>query len=528
MRLRRIAVTVLGLAFFAAAPCAETYDLIIRQGRVADGTGNPAWFADVAVKDGRIAVVGRVDGAARTVLDARGLIVAPGFVDVHTHADELAEMPEAEHFLRMGVTTIVAGNCGSSALDVGRALRAIEATQASVNFATLIGHGTVRRAAMGGAFPRPPTADELQKMRDLVEQAMRDGAVGLSTGLIYIPGVYAQTEELIELARVVARYDGIYATHQRNEGTGILDSLDEAIRIGREAGLRVQVSHLKLAGENAWGRAHEVLARLERARAAGLDITQDQYAYTASSTGLSQLIPDEALEGGREAFGKRLDDPAEKAKIIAAMRRKIRDRGREDYAFAVIAHYRHDPAFNGLNLVEAARKLRGADALDDQIETILEIQRHGGASGVFHGMNETDLQTFLRHPHTMVACDSGLRKLGEGVPHPRGYGNNARVLARYVRELQVLRLEDAVRKMTSLPATTYRFAGRGLLREGCWADVVAFDPETVRDVATYQDPHHYAEGFRHVLVNGVPVIRDGQFTGARPGRMLRHKAGRAE
>lgn len=527
--MRFICLALISICLSLPPTCAgaETFDLIIRNGRVVDGTGNPAYFADVAIQKGRITRLGRATGKARTEIHAKGMLVAPGFIDAHTHADELAGQSTAEHFLRMGVTTVVAGNCGESALDVAKAFREIERQRTCINFATLIGHGTVRSKAMGGSFNRPPTDAELQKMRQLVQQAMTDGAVGLSTGLIYPPSVYGQTDEIIELAKVLAFYDGLYATHQRNEGTGILGSLDEVIRIAREAGIRAEVSHIKLAGEKAWGRAAEVLAHLDQARAEGLDITQDQYAYTASSTGISQLIPDEALEGGRDGFKKRLDDPAEKAKIMEIMRRKIRDRGREDYAFTVIASYRQDKTYNGLNMVEAARKMRGKDSLDDQIETILELQRNGGASGVFHGMNENDLQTFMRHPNTMIACDSGLRKLGEGVPHPRGYGNNARVLSRYVRDLKVLRLEDAIRKMTSLPATTFRFEGRGLLREGNWADIVVFDPDKVRDVATYNDPHHYAEGFAYVLVNGVPVISENQLTGAQPGRVLRHKPGTA-
>jgi N-acyl-D-amino-acid deacylase len=524
MRTTCFAATVLATLLTAFPASADTYDLIIRNGRLVDGTGNPSWSADVAVKDGRIAALGRVAGTAKAEIDAKGLVVAPGFIDVHTHADEVADMPTAENFLRMGVTTVVAGNCGGSPVNVGKAFREIEEKTACINFATLVGHGSVRRAGMGGSFNRAPTAEELQKMRDLTEQAMKDGAVGLSTGLIYNPGVFSETEEIIELAKVVARYDGIYATHQRNEGTGIIGSLDEAIRIAREAGVRAEVSHIKLAGEKAWGRAAEVLAHIEKARAEGVDITQDQYAYTASSTGISQLIPSEAREGGSNDFKQRLNDPAEKAKIVEGMRQKIRDRGREDYAYAVIANYRHDRSLNGLNIVEAAQRKRGSATLDDQIEMILEIQLNGGASGVFHGMSEEDLQTFLRHPNTMVACDSGLRKLGEGVPHPRGYGNNARVLGRYVRELNVLRLEDAVRKMTSLPATVFRLENRGLLRSGQWADIVIFDPKKVRDAATYTDPHHYSEGFQHVIVNGVPVIQNNQLTGARPGQVLRHRA----
>jgi N-acyl-D-amino-acid deacylase len=502
---------------------ANGYDLIIRGGRIVDGSGNPAFYADVGVKDGRIAAVGRIKGKAATEIDATRLIVAPGFIDVHTHADEVADMPRAENFLRMGVTTIVAGNCGGSALDVGKALAEIEEKKVSINYATLIGHNTVRRSAMNGVHDRPPTAEELEQMKSLVDRAMEDGAVGLSTGLIYLPGVFSKSDEIVALAKVASAHDGIYVSHMRHEDSRIFEALDEVFRVAREAHIRAEISHIKLAGERAWGQADKVLAHIENARGTGLDITQDQYAYTASSTGISQLIPDEAFDGGREKFLERLADPAERSKIASAMKQKVRHRGREDYAYAVIASYRHDPSFNGLNIVEASEKLRDAATLDDQIETILEIQKHGGASGVFHGMNEEDLQTFLRHPNTMVACDSGLRKLGEGVPHPRGYGNNARVLARYVRELKVLRLEEAIRKMSSLPANSFRLKERGLLREGNWADLVVFDPEQVNDPATYNDPHHYATGIPHVLVNGVPVIKNGKHTDACPGMVLRHR-----
>lgn len=516
--------------FFGAAWClaaslpAETYDLILRGGRVVDGTGAPAFFADVGVRAGRIARVGRIPGGAARELDAGGLMVAPGFIDVHTHADEIAEQPEAENFLRMGVTTLVAGNCGSSPVEVGRALRRIERAGISPNFATLIGHNSVRRAAMGGEFDRAPSDAELARMKELVRRAMREGAVGLSTGLIYLPGTFSKTGEIVELARVAAEFDGIYASHMRHEDWRIEQALEELFRIAREARIRAHISHIKLAGERAWGRAERVLARIEQARAEGLDITQDQYAYTASSTGIRQLIPDEAFDGGQEKFLERLGDPEQKRRIVETMRRKLQDRGRADYAYAVIASFRADPSLNGLNLVEAARRLRGGDSLEDQIETILEIQKRGGASGVFHGMSEADLQTFLRHPNTMIACDSGLRRFGEGVPHPRGYGNNARVLGRYVRELGVLRLEEAVRKMTSLPATVFRFAERGQVREGFRADLVVFDPKTVADTATFNDPHHYPEGIEWVLVNGVVVIEEGRHTGARPGQVLRHRA----
>jgi N-acyl-D-amino-acid deacylase len=499
----------------------QTYDVIIRHGRVVDGTGNPAFFADVAIKDGRIVALGRITGTARTEIDAAGLVVAPGFIDVHTHADDVAEMPQAENFVRMGVTTLVAGNCGGSALDVAKLFQAVEQTNVAVNVATLIGHNSVREKAMGGSFDRRPTTKELARMKELVEQGMKDGAVGLSTGLIYQPGVFAKTEEIVELAKVAAAYDGIYTSHMRHEDNQIYQALDEVFQVAREAGIRAEVSHIKLAGPSAWGQANRVLAYIEKARAEGLDVTQDQYAYTASSTGLSQLIPDWALEGGRSEFRKRLADPVQKATMVADMKRSLHSKGREDYSYAVIASCKEDKSLNGLNIVEAAKAKRGADSLDDQIETVLAIQAGGGASGVFHGINEDDLQTFMRHPNTMIACDSGIRKLGEGVPHPRGYGNNARVLARYVRELKVLRLEDAIRKMTSLPANAFRFSGRGELRESNWADVVVFDPDKIQDNSTYKDPHHYATGIPYVLVNGVPTIQNGKHTGAKAGQALR-------
>jgi N-acyl-D-amino-acid deacylase len=345
--------------------------------------------------------------------------------------------------------------------------------------------------------------------------------VGLSTGLIYNPGAFAKTDEVLELAKVAAAHEGIYVSHMRHETVKIFEAIEELMTIARGAKIRAQVSHLKLTGPTAWGKSAEVLALLDRGRAEGLQITHDQYAYTASSTGLAQLIPDAAREGTREDYRERIADASKKATILEQMKGMRTRLGREDYEYAVIARYPADPELNGKNLREAAKLRRGSDAVEEQVELILEIEAKGGGSAVFHGMNEEDLQVFMKHPLTMVASDGGPRRLGEDVPHPRSYGNNARVLGRYVRELKVLSLEAAVRKMSALPAEVFRLKDRGVLKVGAVADVVVFDPSQVRDPSTFADPHHYAEGFTAVLVNGVPVIEGGALTEARPGKAVR-------
>lgn len=515
---------LLAAALAGCVSWAADYDLVLRHGRVIDGTGNPARFADVAVKNGRVVEVGRVAGSATDEVDARGLIVAPGFIDVHTHAEEIDDLPRGENFVRMGVTTLVLGNCGGSVRNVGEFFRRIETTNpVSPNVATLIGHGTVRGRAMGGDFDRPPTADELERMKESVEQGMKDGAVGLSTGLIYLPGTFAKTDEIIELAKIVAKQGGIYASHMRSESAEIFQSLDELFRISREAKLPAHISHIKLSGKANWGQPEKVLAAIENARAEGLDITQDQYGYAASSTSIGTLIPKKYREAGK--FGQNYTNAQTHAQMLNDMRSRRERNGAEDYSYAFIASYRHNKSLNGLNVAQAAKQLRGSDALDDQIETILEIQNRGGASAVFHSINEQDLQRFMQHPNTMFASDSGVRRFNEGVPHPRGYGNNARILARYVRELNLVRLEDAIRRMTSLPATTFGIRNRGLVREGHWADLVVFDPAKVQDNATFTAPHQYATGFARVFVNGVEVVRDDKHTGAKPGRPVRRNEG---
>lgn len=505
------------------SPEQPAYDFVIRHGRVIDGSGNPAFYADVALAKGRIVKVGEVDAKGKEEFDATGKIVCPGFIDVHTHSEDVAEVPQVQNFLRMGVTTIVTGNCGGSTLEVGAFFRKMMAKGVSPNVATLIGHNTVRRKAMGGDYDRVPTPSELAEMRRLVERAMSEGAVGLSTGLIYMPGVFAKTDEIAELAKISARYGGLYVSHMRSEGLHLLEAIQEVLDVAKAAHCRAQISHIKASGNASWGRSESALTLIEKARADGIDVTQDQYVYTASSTSLGQTVPDWAKEGGSAEFAKRLADPAQKTRMIADMRENLEVNARKDYAYAVIANCRSDRTLNGKSVPEAAKVRRGSDSLADQIETILEIEKAGGASAVFHGMSEADVRRYLSHPNTMIASDGGPKEVNDTVPHPRNYGNNARVLQVYVREEKVLRLEDAIRRMTSLPAQTFCIADRGLIRVGLAADVVVFDPKTVQANATFTEPHRYATGFSLVMVNGVAVVRADTHTGARPGKPLRLK-----
>lgn len=524
MRLHLVAIGILTVGLSSALPppraTQDAFDLIVRGGTVVDGSGAPGRRADVGIRQGRVAAIGDLAAAAApATVDAGGLIVAPGFIDVHTHADDLAQHPLAEHFARMGVTTVVAGNCGGSPVDVGAAFRVIRETGVAVNFATFVGHNSVREAVMGRAR-RAPTPAELAKMEALVAQAMADGAVGFSTGLQYVPGTYADTAEIVALARVAGKAGGVYASHMRNEGTELEAAVAETLAIGEQAGIAVQVSHLKVDAPSRWGASAKALAMIDAARAKGQRVVADQYLYDAASSTLGIRFPSWALEGGQAEIVRRLDDAATWAKIKAEMRGLIRERGLENYSFARIANYPADPSLNGLTIPEVAQKVRGTRDLDAQFETMRTMLRAGGASMVYQFMAEDDITRILRHPQVAIASDSGLNVLGRGVPHPRGYGNAVRALGRYVRELKVVSLEEAVRKMTALPADQFGFADRGRIAVGRAADLVVFDAATVTDRATYDQPHQYPDGVAHVLVNGVLVVTRGAHTQARPGQVL--------
>ncbi len=521
-RNRSLSVGALILLGLCTGLSAQTYDLLIRNARIVDGAGNPWYRGDVGVRGDSIAAVGRnLPGTAKKTIDAGEKVVAPGFVDIHNHSrDAIFDRPEAENQLRQGITTIIEGNDGGGALPLAPHFDELRKAQLGVNYASFVGHNAVRSKVIG-LEDRLATPEEIDKMRALVDQGMRDGAMGLSTGLFYLPGTFAPTEEVIELAKVAAKYGGMHISHIRDEGDGVIDSVAETIRIGEEGGLPTQITHHKPMGTTNWGASKKTLALVDAARARGVDVTIDQYPYKASQTGHSALFPAWALEGGRDSLLERLEAPEQRQKIKDVIAWKIEfNRGGGDPKNIQFSTCDFDPTLNGKTLADATRAAGREVTFANAAETAIEIQIAGGCSNVYHSINEEDVERILRHPATMVASDGGIRRMGEGVPHPRSYGTFPRVLGRYVRERGVITLEDAIRKMTSLPAGRLRLFDRGLLRPGMKADIVVFDPETVIDKAEFGKPHQYAEGFSYVVVNGEVVIDGGQLTAARPGRVL--------
>jgi N-acyl-D-amino-acid deacylase len=497
------------------------YDLVITNARVVDGSGNPWFRADVAIKDGRIARIGRIPSteAAQTI-DAHNQILAPGFIDVHTHVESIYSLPAAENFIRMGVTSLVTGNCGTSTTNVAEFLGRMKEKPIAVNLATLIAHGSVRRKVMGQG-DRAPTPEESKQMEALVEQGMKDGAVGLSTGLIYVPGTYAKTDEIVALAKVVAHYGGLYATHMRNEGDKVADAIRESIQIGEQAGLPVEISHFKISNKKLWGQSPMTLGLVRDARARGLMVTVDQYAYTASSTSLDSRLPSWLRAGGLDEAKKRLTDKVTRERVVKEMKEGLKRSGFKDFDYAVVASYDPDKSFNGKSIAAITKQVHGKSDVTSQIEQIIAMYEDGGAGMIYHGMGEDDVKRIMQEPFTMIASDSGVRQNDESVPHPRGYGNNARVLGHYVRELKLISLEDAIRKMTSLPAQTFGFRDRGMIREGFAADIVLFDENTIIDQATFDKPHQFPLGISYVIVNGGLVLANAQLTESRPGVALR-------
>ena len=502
------------------------FDVVIKNGQIIDGTGSVSFRADLAIKNGRIVRIGKLENLkSKKIIDAENLVVAPGFIDLHTHAErKILALPAVENYIRQGVTTIVGGNCGGSPYPIGDFLGKVEETGISLNLSLLVGHNTVRREVMGREN-RLATPEELQQMQKLVEEALQDGAIGMSTGLKYIPGAYSNTAEVVALAEVVAKHGGFYATHMREEGIGLLEAVEEAINIGRAAGLPVHISHHKAVGKSMWGSSVKTLAMIDRANEQGLDVTADQYPYTATSTGLTIVFPAWSLEGGDEKIKERLEDPELRKAIKEGIVHNILyDRGGGDPATIVVSSYPPDSTLEGKNLAEITR-LRGREPTpENAAETLMDLHYDGGGRGVYHCLVEEDVRKIMQHPLVMHASDGATIEYGKAKPHPRSYGTYPRVLGRYVREEKVVSLEEAIRKMTTLPAQRLNLQDRGALKEGMWADIVLFDPETVIDRATWTNPHQYPDGIPYVFVNGELVIMHGKWAGTHPGKVLRGPA----
>lgn len=505
------------------AQSGQPYDLIIRNARIVDGTASPWYRGEIAVRGDTIALIApKITAKAAREIDAGGLVVAPGFIDIHTHARRgIFEVPTADNYVRQGVTTLIEGPDGGSPVPLAPFLAKVASTRITPNFAMFIGQGSVRSEVMG-EVDRPATTAELDKMRALVREGMEQGALGLSSGLFYVPGAFTPTEEVIELAKIAGEMGGIYISHMRDEAKGLVESVRETIAIGERGRLPTQITHHKVVGKAYWGGSLQTLRMVDEARARGVDATIDQYPYTASATSIgAALLPQWANEGGREATLKRLKDPATRAKIKAETVRIIRDeRGGGDPKNVQVSNCQFDPSLAGKNLAQITQGRGQTVSIENAAETALWIVEQGGCGGIFHAIGEEDLQRILVHPATMIASDGEIPIFGRASPHPRSYGTFVRVLGLYVRDKKLLSLETAVQKMSAFPAQRLGLSDRGVLRAGMKADIAIFDPATIRDTATFEKPHAYAEGVMTVIVNGQVAFEQGKMTAARPGRIL--------
>lgn len=505
-----------------SAPGGSRYDVVLQGGTVVDGSGTARFRADVGIRWDRIARVDRNGIPAEEavhLLDATGLMVTPGFVDHHAHIQtRIHEHPLAENFVRQGITTILASlHSGDQPFPLDQYARSLKIAP---NVGFFAGHSWVRRQALG-MDDREPTVAELERMKQLVAESMQQGALGLSTGLLYVPAHYAKTEEVIELAKVAALHGGLYYTHMRDEGRGLLDSVAEAITIGRAAGIPVQIQHHKAMGAAQWGWTEKTLTMIDDAVQDGLDVKHDLYPYTAGSTGSSVLFPQWSLAGGPERFRERIEDRDTRARIEAEMTEMFETEWvGDDLARIQFRRLRSDPRYDGKTLADLAADRGMPNTVASGIQLAIELQLAGGFSAIYHFMDERDVERVMRHPLAMFQTDGDPVVYGKGFPHPRSYGAFPRVLARYVRELGWLSLEDAIRRMTHASMVQIGQTERGLIKEGMVADVTVFDFDRIQDLATYTDPHRYAVGIEHVIVNGVPILNGGRLTGARPGRVL--------
>lgn len=519
-----VPITLLAVSFCpsfvaSAEPTAPGTNIVFRNATIYDGSGAKPTTGDVHIKADKVAAVGQVgkiDGA--TEVDAAGLVICPGFIDLHTHCDPGLTGKAGrfnKNYVTQGCTTAVTGNCGSGPVDAGAFFKQLETGGVGTNVIHLAPHNSIRTQVMKNAN-RPPTADELKKMEALVDRAMRDGTWGLSTGLIYNPGTYAKTDEIVALAKVAAQHGGLYASHIRSEGTGLFDAIEEAIAVGDGSGCRVHISHIKASGKAVWGRSGDAVALIEAARKKGANVTADQYPYIASSTSLrATLVPTKYREGTEKEYVARLDDPQTGPKIKADVAKDLG--GRNGGARIQIARYAKNPKWQGKTIAAIA------DAEQKEpIDIVLEIERNGGAQVVNFGMSEDDVRIYMKQPWVATASDGGVQTPGATVPHPRSYGTFPRKIGLYAIEEKLIPVEAAIRSATGLPADILKLTDRGYLKPGYFADVVVFDPKTFRDTATFEKPHQYAAGVKWVLVNGHPAIKNGEYVEALGGRVLRH------
>jgi N-acyl-D-amino-acid deacylase len=500
------------------------WDVLIRGGTVLDGTGRPGLRADVAITGDRIVELSPrpldEERAAR-VIDATGKVVSPGFVDAHTHLDPLLRIPSAESHVRQGVTTALGGPDGSSPWPLDEYLAEAAALGLGMNVGFLVGHNTVRQAVLG-LQDRAPNGRELERMKEMVALGMDHGAWGISTGLKYLPGAFAELDEIVALSQVAARRGGFYTSHLREEGLGLIESVAEALEIGRRAEIPVVLTHHKVVGQPMWGASARTLAMVDSARAAGTDAMMDQYPYTASHSGITILIPAWAMEGGTDQLLARMDDPALADSVLAGIEFNIvNDRGGNDLRRVQFSSVSWDRSLEGHTLHDWAVRDGLEPTPASGARLVIEAVRRGGANAIYHAMSEDDVEAIMAHPQTMIASDGRLVELGDGHPHPRWYGTFPRVLGRYARDEGVITLEQAVRKMTALPAARIGLRDRGQIRQGWYADIVVFDPETVVDRATFEDPHRYPDGIEWVLVNGQIAVESGEFRDVRAGAVLK-------
>jgi len=502
------------------------YDVIFARGRVLDGTGAPGFLAEVAVRGDLIVAVSRTPlprGRAR-VIDINGRVIAPGFIDLHAHLEPIPDMRDAESSVRQGVTTALGGPDGGGPSPFGAYLARLDSGGVSMNVGFLVGHNTIRRRVMGTAA-RAPTAEELARMEALVADAMREGAFGISTGLFYVPGNYSELPEVVALSRQAAAGGGIYTSHLRMEGLGLIEGVAEAIEIGRQASIPIVLTHHKAVGRAMRGQSVTTLRMIDSARAAGVDVMADVYPYTATQTGLAALVPQWAQADGDSAFARRTRDPVLRDSLHRGIVFNLEnDRGGGDMRRVQFGRFRPEPWLEGKTLYDWVVQRQLPLTLESGADLVIEGMLRGGAGMVYHVLDEGDVERIIAHPQVMVASDGRLTRPGDGVPHPRSYGTFPRVLAHYVRDRGILPLEEAVRKMTSLPARRMGLTDRGIIRVGMKADLVVFDPATVKDEATFAEPHQYPTGIPYVMVNGKLAVDIGQFHDLRSGMVLRHRA----